>query len=158
MHALLGSRPGHAYGHREVWRFSAKWRDGVADVGSRHMRPVRELFARRAWWNLRPDTLNELVPSRVDRVSPGDEGWPAAARADDGSFALIYLPAGRPLVVDLSKLAGGVKALWFDPTDGATQPAAGKAWRETPWQEFSPPTKNAAGDADSVLILEVAEK
>ena len=128
---------GHAYGHREVWRFSPKWREGVADPGSRQMRHVRDLFATRAWWKLRPDTLNELVPSRVDRVSPGDEKWPAAARADDGSFALVYLPASRPVVVDTAKVAAGAKATWFDPTDGSTQPA-----------------KNAAGDGDFVLILE----
>ena len=151
---LSGALMGHAYGHREVWRFSNKWREGVADAGSRQMRHVRDLFATRSWWKLRPDMLNELVPSRVDRVSPGDEKWPAAARADDGSFALVYLPTNRPVVVDTAKVAAGAKALWFDPTDGSTQPATSKPWRKTPWQEFTPPAKNASGDGDFVLVLE----
>ena len=137
-----------------MWRFSNKWREGVADAGSRQMRHVRDLFATRSWWKLRPDMLNELVPSRVDRVSPGDEQWPAAARADDGSFALVYLPTNRPVVVDTAKVAAGAKALWFDPTDGSTQPATSKPWRKTPWQEFTPPAKNASGDEDFMLILE----
>ena len=151
---LSGALMGHAYGHREVWRFSPKWREGVADAGSRQMRHVRDLFATRTWWKLRPDTLNELVPSRVDRVSPGDEKWPAAACADGGSFALIYLPASRPVVVDIAKVAADAKARWFDPTDGSTQPATGNPWRETPWLEFTPPAKNASGDEDFLLVLE----
>lgn len=151
---LSGALMGHAYGHREVWRFSGKWRDGVADVGSKQMRHVRDLFATRAWWKLHPDTVNELVPSRGDRVSPGDVNWAAAAGASDGSFAMVYLPTSRPVVVDVQKVATTLKAAWFDPTDGSRQPASGNPWRETSWKEFTPPAKNAGGDADFVLLLE----
>lgn len=58
------------------------------------------------------------------------------------------------MVVDTAKVAAGAKALWFDPTDGSTQPATSKPWRKTPWQEFTPPAKNASGDEDFMLILE----
>jgi hypothetical protein len=153
---LSGALMGHAYGHREIWRFSDKWREGVNDTGSKQMRHVRELFSRRAWWKLRPDAENELVPSRVDRVSPGDVNWASAARAVDGSFAIVYLPTNRPAVVDLGRLAGVSAATWFDPTDGSNQPAAGTSWRDTPWMEFSPPPRNATGDADFALVLERA--
>jgi hypothetical protein len=155
---LGGALMGHAYGHREVWRFSPKWREGVRDVASKQMRHVRNLFAARSWWKLRPDIVNELLPSRVDRVSPGDVNWASAARAEDGSFAIIYLPANRPVVVDLSKVNSSSAATWFDPTDGSRRPAENKPWRETEWKEFTPPAKNAAGEADFVLLLETAEK
>ena len=150
---LNGALMGHAYGHREVWRFSEKWREGIADIGSRQMRHVRDLFATRAWWRLVPDQLHELVPSRVERVSPGDPAYASAARAGDGSFALVYLPEGKPLVVDL-RTVPKANAHWFDPTDGSRREAKGGPWRETPWQLFDPPGKNAAGDADWVLVLE----
>jgi Protein of unknown function (DUF4038)/Putative collagen-binding domain of a collagenase len=155
---LSGALMGHAYGHREVWRFSSKWREGIADVGSKQMRHARDLFASRAWWKLRPDLENELVPSRIDRVSPGDVNWAAAARANDGSFALVYLPANRAVVVDVTKVAAQTKASWFDPADGSTQSAADKPWRNTPWKEFTPPAKNAAGDGDFVLLFEAGDK
>lgn len=150
---LSGALMGHAYGHRELWRFSHKWRDGLVDIGSKQMRHVHGIVASRAWWKLRPDLDHELVPSRVDRVSPGDVHWAAAARATDGSFALVYFPSNRPVVLDLRKLGGDSKATWCDPTDGSQAPAQSKPWRNTPWQEFTPPTKNAAGDADFVLLL-----
>jgi hypothetical protein len=151
---LSGALMGHAYGHREVWRFSPKWREGVADVGAQQMRHVRDLFATRDWWKLRPDLEHELVTSRIDRVSPGDEGWASAARAADGSFAIVYLPAGRPVVVDLKRINGTVRATWFDPTNGSTQPAKGRQWREPSWAVFTPPEKNNDDDADFALVLE----
>lgn len=150
---LSGALMGHAYGHREVWRFSEKWREGVADTGSRQMRHVCELFATRAWWKRVPDQLHTLVPSRIERVSPGDIGHASAARASDGTFALIYLPEGKPLVVD-TRTVTGASVHWFDPTDGTQSAATGQPWRETPWHAFTPPGKNAAGDADWLLVLE----
>ncbi len=153
---LSGALMGHAYGHREIWRFSDKWREGVADTGSKQMRHVRDLFATRAWWKLEPDLLHELVPSRVDRVSPGDVNYAPAARARDGSFALVYFPTNRPVVMDLSKLPREPRITWFDPTDGSQRPAVHQPWRGTSWREFTPPARNAGGDADFVLLLEAA--
>ena len=151
---LSGALMGHAYGHREVWRFSDQWREGAADVGSKQMRHVRDLFATRPWWKLRPDLENQLVPSRVERVTPGDVGYATAALAADGSLGMIYLPTGRPVVVDLRMFQPGAAPVWYDPTDGSQRTAAGKAWRHTPWLEFTPPEKNAAGDLDFVLVFE----
>ncbi len=150
---LSGAVMGHAYGQREVWRFSEKWREGIADTGSGQMRHVRALFATRAWWKLIPDQRHELVPSRIERVSPGDVGYASTARASDGSFGLVYLPEGKPVVVN-TRTVPGAKAQWFDPTNGERRDARGEPWRETPWLLFSPPGKNSAGDEDWVLALE----
>ena len=79
---------------------------------------------------------------------------PPRGRAYDGSFALVYLPTNRPVVVDLSKLVGEPRITWFDPTDGSQKPADHKPWRGTSWREFTPPATNAGGDADFVLLLE----
>ena len=55
-----------------------------------------------------------------------------AARAYDGSFALVYLTTNRPVVVDLRKLAREPRITWFDPTDGSQRPAIHQPWRGTP--------------------------
>ncbi len=152
---LSGALAGHAYGHRELWRFSEKWREAANDPGYRHMRHVKELFGTRAWWKLTPDESNALVldgrgrPGEVDRV--------AAARATDGSFAIVYLPIARTISVDLGRLNGPAKAHWIDPTTGERMPIEGLPFPGEGRRDFSPPDKNAAGDSDWVLLLESAD-
>jgi hypothetical protein len=51
---------GHTYGHRELWRVSGQWRQGMDDVGSKQMRHVRDLIATRRWWLLEPDLDSRL--------------------------------------------------------------------------------------------------
>ena len=148
---LSGALAGHAYGHRELWRFSDKWREAVNDPGYRHMRFVRDLFTNVAWWRLVPDQGNELVPS--GRGQPGGEDYVAAARAADGSFAIVYLPIARTISVDMGRLNGPATAAWFDPTAGSTKPIEDSSISGKTRRDFTPPDKNAAGDSDWVLIL-----
>lgn len=74
------------------------------------------------------------------------------ALADDGSFALSYLPSPRPLTVDLGRLAGErVQAAWFNPRTGETttiDETPGKTRRT-----FTPP-----GEGDWVLVLDTAAR
>lgn len=149
---LSGALAGHAYGHRELWRFSDQWREAANDPGYRQMRFVKELFATRAWWKLEPDQLNELVPHH--RGKPGEDGHVSAARAGDGSFALAYLPQARTIPIDLRRLASAAKASWFDPTDGSLKPVAGSPFANDSVRDFTPPEENAGGSKDFVLVLE----
>jgi hypothetical protein len=57
---LSGALMGHTYGHRELWRVSGQWRQGMDDVGSKQMRHVRDLIATRRWWLLEPDLDSRL--------------------------------------------------------------------------------------------------
>ena len=77
-----------------------------------------------------------------------------AALADDGSFALIYMPTAREITVDLGKLKGPVAARWFDPTQETYQEAVGSPVPGSRRAKFTPPPKNASGDSDFVLVLE----
>jgi hypothetical protein len=78
--------------------------------------------------------------------------------ADDGSFALAYLPSPRPLTVNLSKLKGPVHAQWFDPTNEKYQEAGDGPLSNVGKREFVSPGSNAAADRDWLLVLETAHR
>jgi hypothetical protein len=81
-------------------------------------------------------------------------GYAPAAATQDGSLLIAYTPSIRPLVVEMSKLRGPVRARWYDPTDGSYHDVAGSPFAATGAKEFDPPGKNTEGDGDWVLLLE----
>jgi hypothetical protein len=77
------------------------------------------------------------------------------ALADDGRCAVVYLPTPRPFMIDLTRLNGPVTGRWFDSTRGDFQPVEGSPFANTGRSEFTSPARNAAGQSDWVLSLEV---
>ena len=56
-----------------------------------------------------------------------------ATRSEDGEYAFVYLPSGKPVTVDLRLLSGSmVAAHWYDPRTGKRQRSEssrrGKRW------------------------------
>ena len=157
---LSGSLMGHAYGHRELWKFSSQWRQGMDEPGSKQMRQVRDLFSTRKWWGLEPDLDSRLVVS--GRGKAGAVDYVTSAVAKDGSFAILYLPQARPITIDLARLSPGadrkMRVAWFDPTTGSLKPVAGSPFANTSTREFTPPEKNATGEKDWVLALEIVSQ
>jgi hypothetical protein len=78
-----------------------------------------------------------------------------AARAEDGSFLIAYLPHGRPVGIDLTKMSGKkIVAHWYGPRAGTWQEIGSFASSGT--REFFPPS---VGDrTDWVLVLDDADK
>ena len=150
---LSGALAGHAYGDRDLWRVNDKWREGLRDAGGKQMGFVRTLFATRAWWKLEPEAAEELVTQGRGKV--GADDFITAARAGDGSLAIVYIPKARAVTIDLSRLGGPAKAQWFDPADGSLKPAQADALPNKGSHEFTPSGKNAGGDTDWVLLLEI---
>ena len=147
-------RPGHVLvlqGRR--WTVSAQRISALALAlayeGSRQVGLVRRLFELRPWYKLVPD-------QSVIASGQGDgEDHVQAARAEDGSFALAYLPHGGKIGIHMDRLTGKqAKARWYDPRTGKWQeigdcPSMGI-------REFAAPTK---GDRDDwVLVLDDAAK
>ena len=75
------------------------------------------------------------------------------ASTPDGRLALSYLPAGGTPVVDMSRLAGRVRARWYDPANGTYRPVRGTPFRNVGTVRLKSPGKNADGDSDWVLVL-----
>ena len=74
-----------------------------------------------------------------------------ATRGEDGAYAFVYVPSGKPVTVDLSRLSGQtITAHWYDPRTGAATPIG--TFPQGQEQEFIPPTDGP----DWVLTLDDA--
>src|SRR5207245_11244175 len=110
---------------------------------------MRRLFELRRWYKLVPD-------QSVITAGQGEgEDHVRAARAEDGSFVIAYLPSGKPLSIQMDKVSGKtVKAQWYDPRKG-TWLAIGEL-ADTGVGEFTSPSRIEKDDW--VLVLEDAAK
>ncbi len=157
-YSLLSAPPaGVTYGAHGVWFWSRKAeipldhpRTGVAEPwhacldypGARQMKVLRDIFDAFAWWRLRPD--RSLLA--VDVADPEYRSYPMPARAEDGSFAVVYLPGNPSVALNLSGFRRGVTGTWFDPRTGARRPAG--RWKPEGRVEVSAP-----GPGDWILVL-----
>ena len=144
---VLGGGCGHAYGSPN-WNFPRNWRQVLEQPGAVNLKHLRSLFESRPWWKLLPDVRN--VVAIEGRGTFANNDYVVTALADDGSFALSYLPTRRTPTIDLSKLSGEKgNAWWFNPRTGTTT-AAGQFTEKRP-RAFAP-----VEDGDWVLVLDDA--
>jgi hypothetical protein len=163
--AVCSGACGHTYGHNDVYGFfepaspgqvealsqgpgrRGSWRVALDAEGATGMKHVRALAECRPMLDRIPDA------SLVAGGQAGGLDHVAAARAADGSYAILYVPRGKPVAVALGTLKGSwVRAWWFDPRTGSASRAGTYAQRGE--QEFTPPS---SGDGqDWVLMLDDA--
>jgi hypothetical protein len=156
--SLLVSPPaGVTYGGHGVWSWSEgtapplahahtgtplPWREALVMPGATSMRLLHELMASLPWWQLRP--AQDMV---VDQPGREDAGrFVVAARTEDGTLAVVYIPGEESIELRLAGLRPPVQATWVDPRDG-TRRAAGRAGNEETWRLATP------GPGDWVLVL-----
>jgi hypothetical protein len=160
-HALLSGAAGHVFGNNPIWHFdgpgifptSLTWRQALDGSGSRSMTHVWNLFAQRHWWTLEPDIDNTIL---TDGLGTG-HGRAVAARSNDRSFAIVYIPAPPTVQIDLGQLAGPrIAARWYDPTNGNYSSATGFLTPAVGRRSFRPPGLNYSRDLDWVLVLDSA--
>ena len=154
--SLFAGACGHVYGCHPIWQMASAeypaiswarhpWHEALLLPGGGQMRHGKALVLSRPWTALAPDSA--LI------VSDPQEGThrTAAARAEDGSYAFVYVPSNKPVTVDLGRLRGEtLNAWWFDPRTGVAEglgtiPGGGR-------REFAPPTYGP----DWVLCLDDA--
>jgi len=130
----------YTFGHGGNWMKPAGWRDWIDSPASRQMKVLGDFLRSLDWWTLVPDQT----------VISGDAGERAAARSRNRDWAIVYLPSGGMVSVDLGALrtSGSAHASWMDPATGRREsagsfPAAGT-------HQFTPPQ----GLADAVLLLQ----
>ncbi len=150
--AILSGACGYCAGTR-LWRFEANWREVLNAKSSQQAPLIRRILEPRPWWKLVPDTEHRLVTGGYGQWK--EANWVAAALAQDGKLAVAFLPCGGAIWAALDRLRGPVQATWFDPSNGQSRPIAGAPFNNTGTRDFLAPDKNAAGDPDFVLVLEV---
>ena len=158
---MLSGATGQFYGNKYTWQFSDGWPSYVDTIGSRQMTFVTNLFSRRRWFDLVPDSEHRLVVSGYGTYSDSGQvngnDYVAAARTPDGRLAIAYLPTGHPVDVDMTRMAGRrVRAQWYDPSSGKYATIPGSPFARSGRRRFTVPGRNHDGDQDWVLVLTAA--
>jgi hypothetical protein len=158
---MLAGAAGHGYGSLDLfYLYKDKdgpfprngfqpWRKALAYEGSRQMGFMRQLFELRPWYKLIPDqaVLASEPGEGADHVQ--------AAKAEDKSFLLAYLPQGHPVRIHMDRIAGKkVQARWYDPRKGTWLDMG--EYANTGTRGFIAPSQGP--QSDWVLVLDDAEK
>jgi hypothetical protein len=94
--ALTSGAAGEFVGSRD-WKFDDGWEQRLSTPALTQITRLRTLFSALMWWQLIPDTANELVtsgrePTTYDVNDVLESDYVTAARSQDGRLAIIYLP------------------------------------------------------------------
>jgi Protein of unknown function (DUF4038)/Putative collagen-binding domain of a collagenase len=158
--SVLAGATGQFYGNHYTWQFADGWKQHLDTTGSRQIGYLVKLFAGRPWYRLVPDEKHTLViagygrPTTDGNVDSSD--YATAAKTPNGALAVVYLPAGGSVTVDLARLKRPAHAAWYDPTNGTYRAVQDTRIGSSNSFRFTAPGKNAAGDADWVLVLTAA--
>src|SRR5262249_3028144 len=122
---LLAGAMGQVFGNGPMWCFGPadcfNWTGPPAGkaqldrAGTKGLATLAALFASVPWSAFAP----------AQDVIAGGAADAVAGRTADGSVAMIYLPTGGALMLDLSKMSGTTRATWADPRGGAQTSAGG---------------------------------
>ena len=158
--AVFAGACGNTYGCHDIWQFwqegrqkvafaRTPWKEAMKLHGANQMRHLKALMESRPYLTRVPDQSLLKSPEGTD----GNHCQ--ATRDSDGSYAFIYIPTGKTVRIDLTKLAGPtLKAWWFDPREGGANPAGD--FKNTAPQEFTPPAGKPGEANDWVLVLDDA--
>jgi hypothetical protein len=163
---LFSGACGHTYGNHAIWQMWQPDRDPINDPlmpwtkaldqpGANQMHYGRLLLESRPFLSRIPDD-SIIVTDRVPTLVPGEGRYRfVGTRDSSGSYAMVYVPAGRTFKVHMDKISGpSVKAWWFNPRNGEAT-AIGEFSNQGE-KEFVP---RAPGEMlDWVLVLDDASK
>jgi hypothetical protein len=131
---LLSGACGHTYGCHPVWQMfdptlhkpinfpPRAWHEAIDLPGANQVRHARSLFESIAWEKLIPDD------TIIQQNGQQNASVAIAARADDFSYALIYVPLGYKVKLNLG-LFMPMNASLYDPRTGERKsvgPVAGR--------------------------------
>lgn len=153
--AVLGGAMGHVFGNNPIWCFGAStcfptsaspptWQAQLDGRGSKDVAALGAIVGSVAWEKLAPDA-SFVVQDGADA---------RAARAADGSVALLYTRALGNVELDLSGFAGAVTAERVDPTSGAATALPDSPWPNAGTRTVTLDESNATGTSDWVVRLQ----
>ena len=152
---------GVTYGHHHIWQFLNKelykpittgdtlipWQKAAHAEAAGQMQYLKNLMLSRPYFSRIGDQslIQDPGSTYVDLVY--------ATRDEQNSYAMIYLPQNKPVNINLSKVLGASKNVWwFDPRTGRS--AKGEPVTGNGLQLFTPPQTGK----DWVLVIDDASK
>lgn len=159
---LTSGGVGQIYGNHYTWSFASGWQSGMDSAGASQIQYINSFFNSIPWWNLVPDQTHQIVTSgygtyNATGLNMLTNNYATTAWVTDGSLAVIYTPAANSLVVNLAKFnQTGVKAQWYDPTNGTYTQISGSPFANSGSHTFAIPGSNQSGKSDWVLVLQAA--
>jgi hypothetical protein len=159
---------GHTYGHHSVWQMFEpgkfhpvnnplmSWKLAIDQPGAMQMVYGKLLLESRPFLTRIPDP-SIIVASDVQTAVPGEGRYRyVATRDEEGSFAMIYVPAGRAFEVRTEVIKGKkIVAWWFNPRNG-TSIRIETFYNHKAVRMFVPPDKGES--TDWVLVLDDASR
>jgi hypothetical protein len=162
-HAVFAGAAGHAYGNHAVWQFADEkknrvdapispgltWRAALDRPVSGQLRHLKALMLSRPYFTRVPDQSLIIGETGSGTAHMG------ATRDAQGHYAMVYLPHGQRVTIDLSRLAGPTIAWWFDPRTGKAK-RINRKLSSAGAEVFTPPSNGH--EEDWVLVLDNARK
>ena len=157
---------GHTYGHHSVWQMwqagrqpvnnpLMPWFEAIDQHGAAQMQHGRRLIESRPFLTRIPDDSVIVTADPPSSVPGAGAKRYVATRDSAGSYAMVYVPAGRPFKVRMDRIGGGkVRAWWFNPRDGKA--ALMGEFANAGERLFTPPDPGES--LDWVLVLDDASK
>jgi hypothetical protein len=157
--SLFAGAFGYTYGCHDIWQMympgrnpiswaRTPWKDAIHFPGSAQIQHARALMESRPFTTREP--AQWLIKSDVGSA----ESHIRATRAADGSYAMVYLPVGQRVTIDMTKISGKAKAWWYNPRTGAATEIGEFDNVET--RQFT--CMYDKGGRDWVLVLDDASK
>jgi hypothetical protein len=163
---LFSGACGHTYGHHSIWQMWSPgrppinnplmpWHEAIHQPGSGQMEHGRRLIESRPFRSRIPDP-EVIVADRVETSVPGAGRYRfVATRDQEGTYAMVYAPIGRPFTVRMDVIQGPeVQAWWFNPRTGVSTPIGRFDNQGT--RTFTPPDLGEM--TDWVLVLDDVSK
>ena len=154
--SLFSGSCGAFFGAYPLWGFFAGWQQQMNGPGSLDMANIKRLMDSRSWWTFVPDPENTIVVANFGDPESTDPSqyYVTAERADDGSSFWAYIPTGRTITVDMSKISGStVQTWWYSPRTGDATPIG--QFPNAGLQDFTTPESEGESQ-DWILVADDA--
>jgi hypothetical protein len=117
---LLSGCAGTSFSSGEIGNYSysfKNWKPLMSTRGMKQAEACFRLFESLPWYKLIPDQTNEIILS--GRGAFGSLDYICAARANDSSCYVLYIPKGQSFEINAAKISGKpMRMHWYNPRNG----------------------------------------
>jgi hypothetical protein len=146
--SVLSGGMGHAYGS-PMWDFPEDWRKYLDLKGGNSMKYLYKIFTLRPWYNLLPDSTQNIIIDGAGQYGAND--YAIAAGDVNGKYIIAYIPSERIISLRTDLLDNkGIHVIWINPETGKIK--SNESFNSTGILKLQTP-----GKGDWVLILDTID-